>query len=82
MKIVFEKYGAVADEISITVKGYGKEKVTKKATLEYLNELSIIYHEAASSYTAKGLNALAKDAEEKSKQLYDLLNNQGLYNGL
>ena len=82
MKITFKKHDILADEINVTVKGYGKEKATKKATLEYLNELSIIYHEAANSYAAKGLNALARDAEEKSKQLYDLLNDQGLYNGL
>lgn len=82
MKITFEKYGVLADEISITVKDSGKKKATKTATLEYLNELSIIYHEAANSYRAKGLNTLARSAEEKSKQLYNLLNDQGLYNGL
>lgn len=82
MKVTFEKYGVLVTEISITVKDSGKEKATKKATLEYLNELSIIYHEAANSYRAKGLNALARDAEEKSKQLYNLLNDQGLYDGV
>ena len=82
MKIIFKKCGISVDEISITVKDSGKKKATKKETLVYLNELSIIYHEAANSYAAKGLNALARDAEEKSKQLYDLLNDQGLYSGV
>ena len=82
MKITFENHGIPVTEISITVKDGGKERATKKETLIYLNELSIIYHEAANSYAAKGCNALARDAEEKSKQLYNLLNDQGLYNGL
>ena len=82
MKITFENYGIPVSEINITVKDSGKKKATKIETLRYLNELSIIYHEAANSYTAKGLNALARDAEEKSKQLYNLLNDEGLYSGV
>lgn len=82
MKIIFEKYGISVNEINITAKDYRKGKVTKAATLEYLNELAIIYHEAARSYAARGLDALARDAEEKFKQLFDLLDDQGLYGGV
>lgn len=65
--------------VEIKVKSSHRDKANKMDTMCFLNELSMVFHEASVSYTYKNCPGLARSAEEQSIQLYELLEGMGLY---
>lgn len=67
-------------EIDIKVKGlYSKERCGKADLISYLNELSIVYSEAAKWNEQLGYSAIADDYRSKSKALYEINIGIGAY---
>ena len=74
MKVVINGY-----EVSISAKHVWQRRQSKQATLEFLNELSIIYSEASEFNNNKNYTQLAMTYRKTSDYLYDFNNEQGLY---
>lgn len=72
MKLTIGNY-----EVNITAHLNGTS--TRDATRSFLNELAIVYGEASRNHARMHCNALAKDANEKSEALYNLLDSLGFY---
>lgn len=67
-------------EINITCKGlYNKKRANKDDLSAILNELSIVYSEAAKYNQSIGGYATAKSYEAKSKELYEICKELGAY---
>ncbi len=75
MKVVINGY-----EVLILAKHVWQRKATKQATLEFLNELSIIYSEASEFNNNKNYTWTATAYRKASDDLYGFNNKQGLYN--
>ena len=67
-------------EINITCKGlYNDKRANNDDLVSVLNELSIAYTEAAQLRRMQGLNASARDFEEKAHKLYVICKECGAY---
>ena len=66
-------------DVSISAKHSWQDKKSKRATLELLNYLSILFDEAAENYEKDGFEQGAKKANQYSDELYEICNNNGLY---
>ena len=66
-------------EVSISAKHMWQDKATKRSTLEFLNELSIVYGEASSYNKEQGYEQIAKDYRSTSNELYEVNSKHGLY---
>lgn len=64
----------------MTVKFYDGREIT--ATMEMLNEISIIYDYAADFCREKGYDAYEEAYRNKSNEIYDALYNIGYYDEL
>lgn len=64
----------------MTVKFYDGREIT--ATMEMLNEISIIYDYAADFCGEKGYDAYEEAYRNKSNEIYDALYNIGYYDEL
>ena len=74
MKVIINGY-----EVSVSAKHVWQEKASKKSTLEFLNELSIVYSEASEYNKNKGYSQTADTYNKTSDNLYDFNNGHGLY---
>ena len=66
-------------EVSLSAKHIWQDKASKLASLEFLNELSIVYSEASSYNKEHGYEATAKSYSETSNSLYEVNSAHGLY---
>lgn len=67
-------------ELNITCKGlYNDKRANNDDLTSVLNEFSIAYSEAAELRRMRGLNASAKDFEEKAHELYVICRELGAY---
>ena len=77
MKIKFDKDFR---EINITCKGlYNSNRANRDDLGSVLNELAIVYHEAAIHNEERGCFAVAKDYSRKSEQLTKICEELGIY---
>lgn len=67
-------------EVSINAKHSWQHCQNKKATLEFLNYLSVIFSEASDNYKKEDYEHLAKTSENIRKELYNICDAHGLYN--
>lgn len=74
MKIIINGY-----EVSVSAKHVWQEKASKQSTLEFLNELSIVYSEASEYNKETGYSQIADTYKEASDNLYVFNNEHGLY---
>lgn len=74
MKVIINGY-----EVSLAAKHVWQEKASKNATLEFLNELSIVYSEASQFNKDKNYTQTAKSYLDTSNDLYNFNNKRGLY---
>lgn len=74
MKVIINGY-----EVSLAAKHVWQEKASKNATLEFLNELSIVYSEASQFNKDKNYTQIAKSYLDTSNDLYNFNNKRGLY---
>ena len=74
MKIKFGEY-----ELNITGKQTYEEKNNDMAVLYFLNELSIVYGDAARFNGGNGLQGFEKDFSNKSDALYNIVAEHGGY---
>ena len=68
-------------EVSVTAKKevpYFKDSV-RETTIEFLNELSIVYGYAAELNQIRGYNCHAEDYKKKSDEIYNFLKQIGAY---
>lgn len=69
-----------AREINITCKGlYNERRANNDDLTSVLNELSVAYREAAELRRMRGLNASAKEFEEKAHKFYVICKELGAY---
>ena len=66
-------------EISITAKGKYQSRASKETLIDVLNEISLVYREAAENMERKGALSLARDYMEKSQMYYDICETAGAY---
>ena len=66
-------------DVSISAKHSWQEKKSKRATLELLNYLIILFDEAAENYEKDGFEQCAKKVNQYLDELYEICNNNGLY---
>ena len=69
-------------EIEIKAKNQYSNRANKADTLSFLNTLSIYAAETANRYRNIGMNALAERADELNEILYDLCDENGVYDNL
>ena len=70
-------------EISITCKGLYKQSRANKNDLgSFLNELSIVYSEAAEYNEARGYFSIAKDFNRKADTFQKICDELGMYDNL
>jgi len=70
-------------EISITCKGLYKQSRANKDDLgSFLNELAIVYSEAAKYNEACGCFAIAKDFDRKADTFHKICDELGMYDNL
>lgn len=85
MKFTFNGY-----EIDLKVKKEWKNKATKKDALQFINELVILYDESAqlakiesqTNENGELYNAYAELQNKRSKVLFEICENGGLYDNL
>ena len=77
MKIKFGNF-----ELDLTAKYSFNKRANKGDLVSVLNELSLVYSEAARYNEVIHANAVAKDYKKKADQLYDLCMKMGAYKGL
>lgn len=75
MKLFIDGY-----EVEIKVKANYDTKASKFTTQNFLNDLSILAGEARRSFERSELNALSDWANRVSKDIFDELKKQGVYN--
>lgn len=73
-EIKLECYTVIIDAISPSTK-----KPIKAETMYFLNELSIIYRQAAEFNRGNGWNVTAKTYENNAEKIYDLLCIEGFF---
>lgn len=66
-------------DINITAKYFWNDKADKWSTLAILSELSSVYHEASEWNKEHGYESCADSLKEKSKVLYNICKDAGLY---
>lgn len=66
-------------EIEIKAKKIGESKYNKQETMYILNMFSLYAHEAAQRYRKDRLNGIARQAEEVSEMIYDVLDTNRFY---
>lgn len=69
-------------ELDLTAKYGFNKRANKEDLISVLNELSIVYSEAAKYNEMLTANATAKDFREKADVLYKLCEEMGAYKGL
>ncbi len=69
-------------ELDLTAKYSYNKRANKNDLVSVLNELSIVYSEAARYNEMLTANAVAKDYKEKADMLYKLCEEMGAYKGL
>ena len=74
MKLIIDGY-----EVSITARHVWQEKGCNKSTLEFLNELSIVYEEASHYNKSAGYARTAEIYQHTSNDIYVFNNEHGLY---
>lgn len=74
------KFGAF--ELNITAKYIFSKRANKNDLISILNELSIVYMDAAKYNEAMSTYATAADYKKKSDQLYNICKVMGAYKGL
>lgn len=68
-------------EVEVKAKGIvSSEKYNERDTQFFLNELSVVYREAAMFQEGQGRQAIARNYNTKSKDLYTKLLEMGVYN--
>lgn len=77
MKMTTKAYHGM--EIEVKAKEANHDKCSKAAAQYFMNYVAILASEAANRYRTLGCNALAEQAEEFHKEIYDILEAQGLY---
>ena len=77
MKIKFGKF-----ELDLTAKYSFNKRANKADLTSVLNELSLVYSEAARYNAGIHADAIAEDYRKKADQLYDLCVEMGAYKGL
>lgn len=75
MKVTIGTY-----ELNITGKRTTDSKNNDDAVMNFLNELSCVYGDAATFNSCQGYAGIAKDYSGKDNQIYKFLDNKGLYN--
>ena len=65
-------------DVSISAKHSWQDKKSKRATLELLNHLSILFDEAAKNYEKDGFEQ-AKKVNQYANELYEICRDNGLY---
>lgn len=65
--------------VEINAKSKYDEKNSKEQTMFFLNELSIVYNQAAEFNRGNGWQVTANDYQKKSLALHDLLAEIGFY---
>lgn len=71
-----------AFELKLSAKYSFNKRANKEDLVSILNELSIVYSEAAKYNEMLTSYAVAKDYKKKADQLYDLCKEMGAYEGL
>ena len=74
MKVTIGMY-----EVDVKVKKNYHEQNNIQYTLYFLNELCIIYREASTFNACQGYQGIAKDYNEKAKEIYEQLETAGCY---
>ena len=65
--------------VDISAKTKYENRNNKESLLYFLNELSIVYSEAAKYNQEHGFNGFYQDFEEKSRELHQMLTELGAY---
>ena len=71
-----------AFELNLTAKYNFNKRSNKDDMISLLNELSLVYAEAAKYNETIFANAVAKDYKKKADQLYKICEEMGAYKGL
>lgn len=66
-------------EVEIKARDLSKDRATKKATLEFLNDLAILAIDSKEHNEELGYKSLAEEAENYRKAFYDVCDKNGLY---
>lgn len=77
MKLSIDNYKT----LDITARWNNEPRATMEALTSWLNEVSIVYMEAAERALAAGAEATANDYFDKSEKLYLFCKAHGAYNG-
>ena len=65
--------------VEVNARGHFDNKNSKEQTMYFLNELSLVYTQAADFCRGQGWQAVAKDYQKKSNALHDMLADLGFY---
>lgn len=65
--------------VEVNAKSTYNEKNSKEQTMYFLNELSIVYSQAAEFNSGNGWQAIAKDYQKKAIAIHDMLAEMGFY---
>lgn len=67
-------------EVEIKAKGIYGDRFNKKDTIVLLNKISLLASKAADYYSETKFDALQKEANDISDEIYDFLDSIGAYN--
>ena len=65
--------------VEVNARGPFDTKNSKEQTMYFLNELALVYLQAAEFNRCQGWQAVAKDYQKKSNALHDMLADLGFY---